>query len=104
MIAGFIIGLAFGSVFIISGLLIWKKQKISLVHTYLHKKVKKDDISAYTRLWGIGLLLIGSGICVTGLLTLLKSSFWWIPMLSGFASSLTVISIALIRYNCSRFQ
>ena len=104
MIVGFIIELAVGLLCIVFGLLIWKKQKVNLVHNYHYKNVNKDDIPAYTRLFGIGMLLIGGGICVTGLLNLLKSPFWWISMLSGFASGLTVICIAQKKYNGSWFS
>ena len=104
MIAGFIIELAVGSVCIIIGLLIWLKKKISLVHEYHYKNVKKEDVPAYTRLLGHGLLFVGIGICVTGLLNLLKSTLWWIPMLAGFASGLTVLSIAQKKYNGSWFS
>lgn len=66
MIIGVIVDLAVGLLCIILGLMLWKKQKISLIHSYHYKNVKKEDVPAYTRLMGIGLILIGVGICITG--------------------------------------
>ena len=104
MIAGFIIELAVGLVCIIIGLLIWLKKKISLVHDYHYKNVKKEDIPAYTRLLGHGLLFIGTGICVTGLLNLLKSTLWWVPMLIGFVAGFIAMNKAQKKYNGSWFS
>ena len=104
MIVGFIIELAVGAVCVIIGLLIWKKQKVTLVHDYHYRNVKKEDIPAYTRLLGIGLILIGIGICVTGFLNLVESSFWWIPMLIGFVAGFIVLNKAQKKYNGSWFS
>ena len=71
MIIGVIVDFAVGLLCIILGLMLWKKQKISLIHSYHYKNVKKEDVPAYTRLMGIGLILIGVGICITGVLHLL---------------------------------
>ena len=104
MIVGVITELAVGLLCILLGLVIWKKQKVSLVHEYHYKNVKKEDIPAYTRLLGIGLILIGIGICGTGLLNLFESSFWWIPMLIGFAAGIIVMNKAQKKYNGSWFS
>ena len=61
MIVGFVVCMIVGLLCVVLGLLLWKKQMISLVHDYHHKNVQKSDVPAYTRLMGIGLLLIGIG-------------------------------------------
>ena len=104
MIVGIIVELAVGSLCIVLGLVIWIKRKVSLVHTYHYKNVKQEDLPAYTRLLGIGLILIGVGICVTGLLNLFESAFWWIPMAVGFVAGFIVMSIAQKKYNGSWFS
>ena len=104
MIVGFIIELAIGLLCIILGLLIWKKQKVSLLHDDHHKNVKEEDVPAYTRLVGIGLLLIGAGVCVTGLLNLIKSALWWVSMAAGFVAGLILMSIGQKKYNGSWFS
>ena len=56
MIFGVIIEFSVGLLCIVIGAILWKKQKVSLVHEYHYKNEKKDDIPAYTRLLGNGLI------------------------------------------------
>ena len=104
MIVGIIVELAVGLLCVVLGLVIWIKKKVSLVHTYHYKNVKQEDLPAYSRLLGIGLILIGVGIGVTGLLNLFESAFWWIPMAAGFVAGFIVMSIAQKKYNGSWFS
>lgn len=104
MIIGVIIEFSVALLCVVIGAILWKKQKVSLVHEYHYKNVKKDDIPAYTRLLGIGLILIGAGICITGVFNLFESSFWWIPMLVGFIAGLLVMNKAQKKYNGSWFS
>ena len=97
----FALELAVGILSIVIGFLLWKKQKLSLLHAYHYKNVKKKDLPAYARLIGIGLICIGVGICTTALLQLLRSSVWWIPMLVGFALGLMLLNRAQKQYNGS---
>lgn len=103
MILGFLIELAVGLLCAVMGLLIWKKQKISLIHDYHCKNVKKEDIPAYSRLIGIGMIIIGVGVAATGFLNLFELSLWWIPMLTGFVAGLAVMNAAQKKYNGSWF-
>lgn len=48
MIIGCIIDFAVGLFCIIIGLMVWKKQKLTLLHDYHYKHVKRADIPAYT--------------------------------------------------------
>ena len=101
MIAGSIIDFAVGLTCIILGLLIWKKQKISILHSYHYKNVKQEDIPAYTRLMGIGNIIIGAGICLTGLLNIACPKAWWIPMVGGFVVGFIIIYKVQKKYNGS---
>ncbi len=101
MIFGVIVDLAVGALCIIMGLLLWRKQKITILHSYHYKHVKKEDIPAYTRQMGFGLMLIGAGICIMGLLNLARSSLWWVPLLAGFVLGLIVLHKAQMKYNGS---
>ena len=101
MIAGSIIDFAVGLTCIILGLLIWKKQKISILHSYHYKNVKQEDIPAYTRLMGIGNIIIGAGICLTGLLNIACPKAWWIPMVGGFVVGFIIIYKSQKKYNGS---
>ena len=104
MIIGVIVDFAVGLLCIILGLMLWKKQKISLIHSYHYKNVKKEDVPAYTRLMGIGLILIGGGICITGVLNLLYSSLWWVPLLVGFVMGFIIMNKSQKKYNGSWFS
>ena len=99
MIIGVGIEAAVGLLCIVLGYLLWKKQKVSILHDYHYKNVKEEDIPAYARLMGIGLTLIGAGICLTGVLELLYSPFWWIALVAGFVLGLIVINKAQKKYN-----
>ena len=101
MILGVIIDLAVGAALVILGILLWKKQMVSILHDYHYKNVKKEDLPAYTRQVGIGLIVIGAGIIITGLLNLAYSSFWWVSLLAGFGLGIIVIYRAQKKYNGS---
>ena len=90
--------------FVFAFLLI-KKQKINLVHSYHHKNVKEEDIPAYTRQMGIGLLLIGAGCIITGLINFFSKKHlgiiaFVICSVAGFA----VTNRAQKKYNGSWFS
>ncbi len=104
MVLGCIIEFSVGALCVVMGLLIWKKQKVSLIHDYHHRNVKKEDLPAYTRLSGISMILIGGGICVTGLLNLFESSLWWIPLTVGIVLGFLVMNMAQKMYNGSWFS
>ena len=101
MIFGVIIDLAVGALCVVLGLLVWKKQKVSILHDYHYKNVRKSDLPAYTRQIGIGLIIIGLGIIITGFLNLADSSLWWISLLAGFIIGLIILYKAQKKYNGS---
>ncbi len=104
MVFGVVIEFAVGAVCVILGLLLWIKQKVSILHDYHYKNVRKEDIPAYTRQMGTGLIIIGAGIILTGLLNLAYSSLWWVPLLVGFVLGLIVLYMAQRKYNGSLFS
>ena len=104
MMIGCAIEYATGIACIVLGTMIWKKRKISLIHDYHYRNVKQEDLSAFARSIGIGIILIGAGIGITGTLDLLGSSFWWAPMLAGFVFGLVIIFRTLKKYNGSVFS
>ena len=84
MIFGVIVELAVGLLCVVLGLVIWIKRKVSLVHTDHYKSVTKEDLPAYTRLLGIGLMLAAFVIFNAGGLTLSgikKGYFFWCTLL-----------------------
>ena len=101
MIAGVIVKEAVGLLIIVLGLVLWLGRKVSILHAYHYKNVKEEDLPAYCRMMGIGLIVIGLGIAVSGVLDLFYSSLWWLPTVVGFVLGLTVLFIAQKKYNGS---
>ncbi|MBR4762458.1 MAG: DUF3784 domain-containing protein [Clostridia bacterium] len=104
MLIGFIIDALAGLLCIILGLLISKKQKVSLLQDYHYKNVKSEDIPAYAKLMGIGVILIGAGILVTGFLNLFELPYWWVSLIAGIIAGIAVINRAQKKYNGSWFS
>ncbi len=105
MAFGIILFVAVGLLLIALGLVIWKKQKITLLHDYHCKNVKLEDIPAYTRSMGIGLIVMGIGLCLTGILQILPDRiFTWIPLAANTAAGLFIMHKAQMKYNGSWFS
>ena len=84
-----------------AGLLIWKKQKVSLLHDYHYRNVQEEDVPAYTKSMGIGLVTLGAGLCLTGALLPLESFLSWIPAQLGMVTGLAIMYKAQKKYNGS---
>ena len=86
--------------FFVIGLLIWKKQMISLIHSYHCDKVSEENRPAYTALFGKGICLIGAAIALTAVIDLVTESGWgWIAFGCGFTVGMVLVLRAIIRYN-----
>ena len=104
MLFGAIVTAAVGILLTVFGYLIWKKQKIALLHEYHYKNVKPEDVPAYTRLIGIGQIVIGAGLCLTGVLQLFSERLWvWIPFVLCLIAGTVVLDRAQRTYNGSWF-
>lgn len=87
------------------GLLIWKKQDVSILHSYHHKNVKKEDLPAYTQQMGIGQIVAGLGLCLTGVLRLFMKSFVsWIGVIVGLVIGFAIMHKAQMKYNGTWFS
>lgn len=99
MIGAIIIGLI-GIVFIIFGYLLWKTERISLLHDYHYDKVSEEDKEAFCTMSGIGIIFIGIGLLITGVLIGITNSSWsFIAFAIGFFAGFTILIYAGIRYN-----
>jgi hypothetical protein len=100
-----IVFLAVGLLCIVFGFLLWKKQRISLVHDYHTGNVKETDVPAYTRRMGFGLLAMGAGCVLTGVVALgLEQPLGWIAFPAGFLVGLVLICKAQKQYNGGMFS
>ena len=105
MIFGTLINLSVGFMLIIIGYLIWKKQKVSLLHSYHYANVKKEDLHAYSKQMGIGIIILGAVIFLMGICMYFQfDTIGWIIFIFGFVISVFVIHKAQIKYNGSWFS
>ena len=75
MVESIIVGLI-GIIFVILGCMIWKKEKISLLHNYHYDKVSAEDKKEFCTISGIGILLIGIGLILTAIIIGITNSVW----------------------------
>ena len=89
-----------GMLLLVFGLLIWKKQRISLLHDYHYDKVKEEDKEVFCKWSGIGVCLIGLGILVAGVVAFLtESPLSMLVFGAGFVVGLGMLIYAGVRYN-----
>ena len=68
-----------GAILVIIGLILWKKQKISLIHDYHYTKVKDEDVKSYTKAMGKATIGIGLSTMLMGILEIIS----YIPSYMG---------------------
>ena len=84
----------------VMGYLIWKKEKITLLHDYHYDKVKEENKKDFCALSGKGLFIIGAGILITGIITAVKVSFLsYLPFILGLIIGLIMLISAGAKYN-----
>ena len=99
IIALIIVGFA-GIIFVLLGYLIWKKQKISLLHDYHYDKVSAEDKEAFCALSGKGVLTIGVSLLITAIIIGITDSPWsFIVFAIGFVVGMRMLVYAGYRYN-----
>ena len=89
-----------GIVFMVLGYLLWKKERISLLHEYHYDKVSKEDKKIFYAISGMGVIIIGIGLLNSGLLMCCIDSVWsMLPFAVGFVIGLAMLMYAGIKYN-----
>lgn len=100
MLLGLIIEFLVGILFLYLGFLIWKKEKITLLHDYHYKYVSDEDKPAFCALCGIGVICIGIGSFLSGLLIAITESSWsFMAFATGFVIGISLLIYAGKRYN-----
>ncbi len=95
---------AIGGLLISLGYLIWKKEKINLIHSYHYTRVANSDKSAYTEKMGKGIILIGIGCALTGLICFITNTFYgWFLFVLFFVWGFVIIGKAQKKYNGGLF-
>jgi len=99
-----IIMLVSRGIFIVLGWRIWKKEQITLIHSYHYTKVSETDKKAYTEKMGKGIIIIGIGMIITGSIDFFtNSSSGWIFFGVGFVWGFVIMIAAQKKYNGGMF-
>ena len=99
MVGAIIVGIV-GILCVVMGYLIWKKEKISLLHSYHYEYVSDEDKSAFCALMGGGILAIGTGLLITAMIFGITESVWSFLVFGiGFATGIALLVCADRRYN-----
>ncbi len=99
MVAGIIV-ILMGILFITLGLLLWKRQKISLLHDYHSDKVSEDDLVPFCKQSGIGIIIAGSGMIASGILIIIfEKPIVFLVMAVTFVIGISMLVQAGNKYN-----
>ena len=91
---------AIGIVCVILGVLIWKKEQITLIHSYHYENVSDKDKKSYTAKIGKAMIVLGVGLCLTGMInTVFKTQFGLFAFGISFIIMLVMVIQAQSKYN-----
>lgn len=62
------------ALFFYLGFLLWKRERIDIIHDYHVKKVKERDKKAYTTIMGKAMIVIAIGLAVSGIIGVMTDS------------------------------
>ena len=97
---GLIILVLVGVLLLIMGYMIWKKEKITLLHDYHYDKVSEEDKKVFCALSGKGIVVIGIGLLLSAVLVEINETMWsFIPMVIGFVIGIGMLICAGNKYN-----
>lgn len=87
-------------VFIHLGYLVWKKEKITLLHSYHYDKVSSHDKKVFCKISGWGVIFIGIGLLITAIIIgITNSPLSFIAFAIGFIFGLALLIYAGVKYN-----
>ena len=90
----------FALVFIYLGCMMWKKEKITLLHSYHYDKVSPSDKKVFCKISGWGVIFIGIGLLVTAIIiAITDSALSFIAFALGFVVGLALLIYAGAKYN-----
>ncbi|MDD3141948.1 MAG: DUF3784 domain-containing protein [Lachnospiraceae bacterium] len=86
--------------FYVLGYLLWKKEKISIMHSYHYTKVKETDKKAYTSIMGKAVIVMGIGMSISGIVGFfIDSAKSGIPFAITFIVGIIMMGYGQIKYN-----
>lgn len=87
-------------IFIYLGCLMWKKEKIILLHSYHYDKVSPSDKKIFCKICGWGVILIGIGLLITAIMVgITDSALSFIAFAAGFVVGFALLVYAGAKYN-----
>ena len=91
---------AIGLIFTYLGYMIWIKERIDMIHSYLVEKVSEEDKKAFCKLSGLGVFIIGISILISAvILGATDSVKSFICFVIGFIVGLGMLIAAGMKYN-----
>ena len=89
-----------GVIFIVMGYMIWKKERISLLHEYHYDKVSEEEKRSFCKISGWGILIMGIGLVITAVVIRITSSPWsFLVFAASFVMGLGFLIYAGKKYN-----
>ena len=89
-----------GLLMTVLGWLLWRKQRISILHDYHTDKLSPEDLAAFCTLSGLGLIVTGVSLIVTAvLLALTDSPYSFLCFAVGLVAGLVMLITAGAKYN-----
>ena len=89
-----------GVLLVVLGVLLWKKEMITLLHDYHVDKVSQEDKKAFCKLSGIGLIIPGAGLVLSAILLGITDSAWsFLCFAVSFPVGLGMLIAAGRKYN-----
>ena len=99
MILATILLLSLGACFVVLGRLIWKKEMISLLHDYHTNNVTPENKAHFCKLSGLGVIIIGVAMIISGALLFKLEALSFIPFAVGFVIGILMLVSAGKKYN-----
>ena len=99
MIGAIIVGVL-GIIFEVIGYFLWKKEKISLLHSYHHDNVSPENKKVFCKLTGIAVTIIGTSMLLTAVALAITETLWaFLAFAIGFTVGLGLLIYAENKYN-----
>ncbi len=95
-----ILSVFIGLLFLFLGWRIWKKEQITLIHSYHYTKVSEEDKKDYTEEMGKSIILIGIGSTLAGIIDFItNTAYGWLFFIIFFILGFIKIFKAQKKYN-----
>ena len=99
MILSLIFGLV-GILFLVIGWMIWKKERMDLLHDYHRNHVSEEDKKRFCALCGMGVGVIGVGMLLTAVLFAVTGKLWSrFAFVGGFLVGIVMLIWTIGKYN-----